>query len=95
MRVAGPFRHGRHPLNLASPVILWLQPRMTSNLLAFNAVATAYFVYGSYREEVRLRTAYGATYSAYQHSGAPFYLPGPASASRLDTPRRRGVPARR
>jgi methanethiol S-methyltransferase len=55
--------------------ILWLNPRMTTNLLAFNAAATIYLVIGSAHEEARLRNAYGANYIAYQQSEVPFYVP--------------------
>ena len=78
MMTGGPFRITRHPLNLATPVILWLNPRMTANLAAFNLVATAHFLYGSLREERHLTEAYGTAYTAYQEGGVPFYLPGPA-----------------
>ena len=76
MATGGPFQFTRHPLNVATPVILWLNPRMTTNLVAFNLVATAHFLYGSLREERHLGAAYGAPYIAYQESGVPFYLPG-------------------
>ena len=39
-RAAGPFSWSRHPLNFAPLPILWLWPRMTTNLLAFNTAAT-------------------------------------------------------
>ena len=55
MRADGPFRITRHPLNLATPVVLWLNPTMTTNLATLSAVSTAYFLLGSIREEVRLR----------------------------------------
>ena len=80
MATGGPFRFSRHPLNVATPVILWLNPRMTTNLVAFNLVCTAHFIYGSLREEVHLAGAYGAPYRDYQASGVPFYLPGPGEA---------------
>ena len=85
MRAAGPFRHSRHPLNLAPLPVFWLQPRMTANLLAFNLAASAYLVLGSRHEERRLREAYGAPYEEYLKSGVPFYLPRP-SAPALGAP---------
>ena len=75
MHVAGPFRQDRHPLNLAATALLWLNPVLTANGLAFNAVSTAYFLYGSHREEVRLRAAHGESYAEYQRSGVPFFTP--------------------
>ncbi len=63
MRVRGPFRLSRHPLNLAPLPVLWLNPRMTTNLLAFNLLATVYLVLGSRHEEHRLRQAYGNPYT--------------------------------
>jgi hypothetical protein len=74
---AGPFAWSRHPLNLAPLPILWLWPRMTTSLLAFNTAATIYLVVGSLHEEARLRDAYGDDYDAYLNSGVPFYVPIP------------------
>ena len=73
--VGGPFRYTRHPLNLAPLPVLWLNPVMTANLLAFNVAATLYFVVGSWHEEQRLLAAYGDAYEEYRRSGVPFYLP--------------------
>jgi methanethiol S-methyltransferase len=75
MHVAGPFRWSRHPLNFWPLPIFWLNPRMTTNLLVFNAAATIYLVIGSTHEEARLRTAYGDKYISYQHSKVSFYVP--------------------
>jgi protein-S-isoprenylcysteine O-methyltransferase Ste14 len=75
LRVTGPFVLSRHPLNVAPLVILWSNPRMTTNLLAFNVVSTLYLVIGSWHEEVRLRSAYGDEYQNYTQSGVPFYVP--------------------
>ena len=79
-RAAGPFARSRHPLNFVPVPIFWLWPRMTTNLLAFNAAATVYLVLGSRHEEARLLHAYGERYAAYQQSGVPFYAPRPTRA---------------
>ncbi len=73
----GPFAWSRHPLNFAPLPILWLWPRMTTNLLAFNMAATIYLIVGSIHEEARLRDAFGDDYEAYLHSGISFYVPVP------------------
>ena len=76
MQVEGPFLFTRHPLNLAPLGVMWFNPRMTTNLLAFNLLSTFYLVLGSRLEELRLSRAYGAAYRDYQASGVPFFLPG-------------------
>lgn len=75
MRVEGPFRLTRHPLNLAPLPILWFNPRISTNLLAYNLVSTIYLVVGSRNEERRLSMRYGQAYREYQGSDVPFYLP--------------------
>lgn len=82
-RAAGPFAWSRHPLNFAPIAILWLCPRMTTSLLAFNLAATAYLVLGSLHEEARLNEAYGDEYAKYQDSGVSFYLPTPRHSAKL------------
>lgn len=76
MRVRGPFKLSRHPLNLAPLGVLCFNPRMTTNLLAFDLVSAAYLMLGSLHEESRLRGRYGDAYRAYQSSGVNFYWPG-------------------
>lgn len=76
LRTGGPFAVSRHPLNLMPLPVLWLQPRMTANLAAFNVVATFYLALGSRHEERRLRAAHGDAYEAYRRSGVSYYLPG-------------------
>jgi protein-S-isoprenylcysteine O-methyltransferase Ste14 len=74
-RPRGVFRLSRQPAN-ASPIpLLWLNPKMTANLAAFNAAATLYLYLGSFRTERRLREAYGEMYAAYQRGGVPMFLP--------------------
>lgn len=75
LQTAGPFRLSRHPLNLAPAIILWLNPRQTTNLAAYNAVGTIYLIVGSWHEELRLRAAYGEVYRHYEKGPVPFYLP--------------------
>jgi methanethiol S-methyltransferase len=84
MKATGPFRASRHPLNFAMVPALWLMPRMTVNLAAFNFVVTAYLIVGSVHEEERLRAAYGQAYIDYQRSGVNFFVP---SGPRLITPK--------
>lgn len=79
---AGPFAWSRHPLNFAPLPVFWLCPRMTTNLLAFNASATIYLVVGSLHEEARLRQVYGGDYDSYRKSGIPFYVPAPERSGR-------------
>jgi hypothetical protein len=78
---AGPFAWSRNPLNFAPLPVLWLWPRMTTTLLAFNAAATVYLVVGSLHEEARLREAFGGDYDAYLRSGVPFYVPTRTAAA--------------
>nr|QEO74341.1 hypothetical protein [uncultured bacterium] len=80
LKATGPFRASRHPLNFGMIPALWLMPRMTVNLAAFNTVVTVYLIAGSAHEEARLRATYGQTYLDYQKSGVNFFVP---SASRL------------
>ncbi len=75
LRLMGPFRVTRHPLNLAPLPVMWLNPRMTENLLAFNVISTLYLILGSWHEEIRLRSAYGEAYVSYETSDVPFYVP--------------------
>jgi hypothetical protein len=74
MRIAGPFRRSRHPLNAAPIALLWLQPRMTRNRLLVAILATAYFIIGSRHEESRMRRAYGDRYQRYRQGPARFLV---------------------
>jgi hypothetical protein len=97
MKATGPFSWSRHPLNFSPVPVFWLNPRMTTNLLAFNLAATAYLVVGSLHEETRLQAAYGEPYREYQKSGVAFYVPRLAQlqASPSDAGRQQGKEALR
>jgi protein-S-isoprenylcysteine O-methyltransferase Ste14 len=84
VKATGPFRTSRHPLNFGMIPALWLMPRMTVNLAAFNFVVTVYLIVGSVHEEERLRATYGQAYIDYQRSGINFFVP---SASHLVIPK--------
>ena len=73
MLATGPFAHTRHPLNWFLVPLLWLNPRMTTRLLAFNLVVTAYAVVGSVHLETHLLDAYGEAYRAYRER-VPFFF---------------------
>lgn len=90
LRIAGPFRLARHPLNFAPLVIVWSNPRLSTNLLAFNIAATVYLLIGSSFEEKRLLDAYGRAYARYQRSGVSFYLPRGSSHSGITVARPAG-----
>ena len=75
LRIRGPFKRVRHPLNLAPLAPFWLTPHMTTRRLAFNIVGTLYLVVGSWHEERRLLLQYGDEYARYRRGGTPFYLP--------------------
>lgn len=74
MKVTGPFRVSRHPINFSMLPIFWLMPRMTVNLLAFNLLITFYLFVGSVHEERRLEAVYGSAYADYQRNGANFFV---------------------
>jgi protein-S-isoprenylcysteine O-methyltransferase Ste14 len=55
--------------------ILWLMPRMTVNLAAFNVITTVYLILGSLHEEKRFVETYGQAYINYQTSEINFLVP--------------------
>ena len=70
----GPFRLSRHPLNFVLLPLLWLNPRMTSNLAAFAAVTALYAYLGSLHTDRRMRRRYGAAFDRYRET-TPLLLP--------------------
>ena len=75
MKITGPFRLSRHPLNFGMMPIIWLMPRMTVNLAAFNLITTLYLILGSFHEEKRFVETYGQAYIDYQKSKISFFVP--------------------
>jgi hypothetical protein len=75
MKITGPFRFNRHPLNFGMMPIIWLMPRMTVNLAAFNLITTLYLILGSLHEEKRFVETYGQAYVDYQTSEINFFVP--------------------
>ena len=74
MQTGGLYGLVRHPLYLASILVLWSQLQMTEFMLAFNIAATLYFAIGSWYEEKRLLAAFGDEYASYQKR-VPWLLP--------------------
>jgi methanethiol S-methyltransferase len=71
----GLYRWVRHPIYTASLVFLWLSPRMSVNLLAFNLGATLYFITGAIFEERKLLAVFGRAYADYRQR-TPMLIPG-------------------
>jgi methanethiol S-methyltransferase len=76
MRTAGPLGYTRHPLNWSLLPLFWLNPRMTTRLLAFNVVMTLYVFLGSIHAEAHMLQFYGDAYRGYQER-VPFFVPTP------------------
>jgi protein-S-isoprenylcysteine O-methyltransferase Ste14 len=81
IRPAGVTKLSRHPLNLFPVPLLWLNPRMTTKLAAFNAVATAYFYVGSVHSDRRLGARYGRIFGDFCRR-VPLFVPGMPTFSR-------------
>jgi len=75
MRTTGPLGYSRHPLNWSLLLLFWLNPRMTTRLLAFNIVMTAYVFLGSLHAEMHMIYFYGDSYLEYQ-ARVPFFARG-------------------
>lgn len=73
--VTGLYRWVRHPLYTAGLVFIWLVPRMTLNMLAFNLGATVYIILGAILEERKLLREFGEAYDSYRRT-TPMLFPG-------------------
>jgi hypothetical protein len=76
-----PFRMNRHPLNFWPVPLLWLNPRMTTKLAAFNVVATAYFYVGSVLSDGRMGAEYGGEMEGFR-GRVPLFVPELSTFSR-------------
>jgi protein-S-isoprenylcysteine O-methyltransferase Ste14 len=73
---AGPYRWVRHPLYLASLLLIWSAPDLTSDRLLFNVMWSAYVLVGLQLEERDLIAVYGQAYEVYR-ARVPMLLPRP------------------
>lgn len=71
MRATGPFGHTRQPLNWFFFPLFWLNPRLTTRLLAFNVVISVYIVAAALHAEWHMTLAYGEAFRDYQRA-VPF-----------------------
>lgn len=74
LQTGGMYRLVRHPLYLFSLMVIWPMSTMTESWLAFNVLATLYFVVGMVFEERKLLAMYGEVYRDYQ-ARTPALLP--------------------
>lgn len=75
LKVTGPFRYVRHPLNASAAMIVLLMPEMTLVRLTVAVFTVIYSYIGSGFEERRLLRVYGDEYRRYIASGVPFFFP--------------------
>jgi protein-S-isoprenylcysteine O-methyltransferase Ste14 len=72
--VRGPYRFIRHPLYLASLLMIWSFPDLTADRLLFNILWSIWIVVGARMEERDLVAIYGKSYSDYQQQ-VPMLIP--------------------
>ena len=82
---ASPYALCRHPLNFFPVPLLWLNPRMTTKLAAFNAVSTIYFYLGSLHSDHRLKAQFGPEFDEYR-ARVPLFVPRLPTFSRKNRP---------
>jgi protein-S-isoprenylcysteine O-methyltransferase Ste14 len=74
LQTGGVYSLVRHPLYLFSLLVLWPMSTMTDTVLAFNLLASLYFLCGSLLEEQRLVVAFGQPYLEYKRR-VPWLIP--------------------
>jgi protein-S-isoprenylcysteine O-methyltransferase Ste14 len=70
----GPYRRIRHPLYLASLLMIWSNPDLTLDRLLFNLIFTIWIVIAILLEERGLIATFGETYRIYQQE-VPMLIP--------------------
>lgn len=76
MKIEGPFKYTRHPINWSPLGIFLLFPKMTLKGAVMVALSAVYLIIGSVHEETRLLDRYGGAYLRYQRE-VPFLFPRP------------------
>lgn len=66
LAIRGPYRFVRHPLYLFVLLALWAVPRVTTDVLLFNALFTAWIIVATRWEERDLVAQFGEAYRRYQ-----------------------------
>lgn len=72
--IRGPYRLVRHPLYLATLLMIWSCPNFTTDRLLHNIIWTAWIVVGTILEEINLKNAFGEDYTKYQKK-VPMLIP--------------------
>ena len=70
----GAFLRTRNPLNAYAVPVVWLAPRATAGRIAFNTVATVYFLLGSWHANAMLAARHGDAWRPYERQ-VPLFIP--------------------
>lgn len=74
LTIRGPYRWVRHPFYFAAIAAIWTCPILSIDRLLFNAMFTAWIVFGARMEERDLLAQFGSEYRSYQHA-VPMLIP--------------------
>jgi methanethiol S-methyltransferase len=72
--IRGPYRIVRHPLYLATLLMIWSCPDLTTDRLLYNIIWSIWIIIGTVLEEKELRNAFGEDYTRYQKE-VPMLVP--------------------
>lgn len=76
LQTSGVYRIVRHPVYLASILLLWSGMSMTESWLVFDITVTLYAFIGSWFEEKRMIATFGQEYADYKNR-VPLLIPFP------------------